>query len=132
MNEHVRFQDFTSEPEARALAGYGLPAEILFPVSFLEAIRLIRGIADMFIAEEAKVYEQGKAEHMFVFHMVLSEEIIDDADLVLSAEVDPDTFFWTVDSEGLRQLREKRPGLAKMLLQQLKKETQAIGSGVSD
>jgi hypothetical protein len=133
VHEHVRFQDFTSHDEAKELAIPNVPAEKLFPVSFLEAIRLVGGSANISIAEEARIYQQDwlskvservKAEHMFVFHAVISEAIIEDADLLFSEDVDLDAFFWTVDSKDHRQIKEKRPGLAKMLLQRLKEEKQ--------
>ena len=133
VHEHVRFQDFTSDYEAQTLAVPGVPAEKLFRVSFLEAIRLVGGTANISIAEEAKVYERKwlskaservKAEHMFVFHTVISEETIEDADLLISEDVDLDAFFWNFDSEGYRKIMEKRPGLAKTLLRRLKEDKQ--------
>lgn len=129
---HVRFQNFTTEAEAAALAVPGVEARALTGVSFLEAVRMTRPGAEKTIARSAMDYwttylgdsasASCKAEHMTVLHGVLSKESFDE-DVVFSDAVDGDTFFWNVDGKS-RVLLENRPGLAQSLLKKLKEEEQ--------
>ena len=103
---HVRFQNFTTRSEAQALAVPGVDVNDLTGISFLEAVRRTRPGACKFLAEDATYYctaylgrdftnDLCKAEHMLVFHGVLSEERFDD-DVELSDAVDSDNLFWHV------------------------------------